>query len=227
MTKVPVIAIDGPSGSGKGTISRRVATALGWHLLDSGALYRLVGLAGSDEGLDPLDEPGHARIAGTMDVEFGSTPAGDDRVLLSGRTVTQEIRTEAAGERASRVASYPSVRKALLTRQRRFALAPGLVADGRDMGSVVFPDAVLKVFLTASAAERARRRFRQLEALGLPVTLAGTEAEIAQRDARDTGRAVAPLRAMPDAVILDSTSMSPETVAEAVLALARERGLAS
>jgi cytidylate kinase len=222
----PVIAIDGPSGSGKGTISRAAAAALGWHLLDSGALYRLVGLAGSDAGLDPADEPGHARLAQSMDVEFGATPAGGDRVLLAGRNVTHEIRTEAAGERASRVASFPTVRGALLERQRRFARPPGLVADGRDMGSVVFPGAALKVFLTASPEERARRRFRQLEAMGLKVTLAAVEGEIAARDARDTGRAVAPLKAVADAVVLDSTAMAPEAVIAAVLQLARTRKLA-
>jgi cytidylate kinase len=221
----PVIAIDGPSGSGKGTISRRVAATLGWHLLDSGALYRLTGLAGHRAGLDGADEAGHARLAAAMDIEFGSTAAGSDCVRLDGADVTQEIRTEAAGERASRVASFPAVRAALLERQRRFARPPGLVADGRDMGSVVFPGAALKVFLTATAAERARRRFQQLRAAGAAATLAAVEAEIAVRDARDTSRAASPLLTAPGAVVVDSTAMSPEAVVAEVLRLARERGL--
>jgi CMP/dCMP kinase len=222
-----VITIDGPSGSGKGTISRRVAATLGWHLLDSGALYRLTGLAGHRAGLDAADEAGHARAAAAMDIEFGATPSGGDRVLLDGREVTQDIRTEAAGERASRVASFPAVRAALLERQRRFAQPPGLVADGRDMGSVVFPGAALKVFLTATPAERARRRYRQLAEAGATVTLAAVEAEIAVRDARDTNRAASPLVTAPGAVVIDSTAMRPEAVVAEVLALARARGLGS
>jgi len=161
-----------------------------------------------------------------MDVEFGSTAAGGDRVLLDGEDVTQAIRTELAGERASRVATFAPVRAALLERQRRFAAPPGLVADGRDMGSVVFPGAELKVFLTATAAERARRRFRQLKASGTPVTLAEVEAEIAVRDDRDTRRAASPLVQAPDAVLIDSTAMTPDAVVSEVLALARARALA-
>ncbi len=223
---VPVIAIDGPSGSGKGTISRRVSQALGWHLLDSGALYRLTGLAGHQAGLAADDEAGHAHAARAMDVAFGATPAGDDRVLLAGADVTQAIRTAQAGERASRVASFPAVRAALLERQRRFAQPPGLVADGRDMGSVVFPGAALKVFLTATPAERARRRFRQLQAAGADVTIGAVEAEIAQRDARDTNRAASPLVTAAGAIVIDSTTMTPDAVVAAVLGLARERRLA-
>lgn len=223
MKAVPVIAIDGPSGSGKGTVSRRVAEALGFHLLDSGALYRLVGLAGSRAGLDPADEPGHAAIAAAMDVRFGAGPGGGEAVWLAGEEVTDAIRTELAGSLASRVASIPAVRAALVGRQRRFAAPPGLVADGRDMGSVIFPQALLKVFLTASAEERAARRHKQLKDKGLNVSLAGLSREIAERDQRDSTRAVSPLVAAADAVTLDSTRLTPDAVVARVLALARER----
>lgn len=223
----PVLAIDGPSGSGKGTVCRRVAAALGWHLLDSGALYRLVGLAGHRAGLDPADEAAHARIAGSMDVRFGSTSDGDEIVWLDGDDVTAAIRSETAGNMASRVAAFQTVRAALVDRQRRFARPPGLVADGRDMGSVIFPEAALKVFLTASAEERARRRYKQLKDKGLDVSLAALSREIAERDLRDTTRAVAPLKATDDAVLLDSTSLGVDEVVARVLTLARERfGLA-
>jgi len=219
----PVIAIDGPSGSGKGTVSRRVASALGWHLLDSGALYRLVALAGDRTGLAPDDEAGHARLAGTMEVRFDVDETGSERVLLDGDEVTLAIRSERAGNAASRVAAWPSVRSALFETQRRFTRPPGLVADGRDMGSVVFPDAGLKVFLTASAEERARRRHKQLKEKGLSVNLAALSAEIAERDRRDATREVAPLVACQDAVVIDSTSLEVEAVVDKVLALARER----
>lgn len=219
----PVLAIDGPSGSGKGTVCRRVAAELGWHLLDSGALYRLVGLAGHLAGVDPVDEPGHARIAATMDVRFGATPAGDEQVFLGGRDVTADIRSEAAGGMASRVAAFPAVRTALTGLQRDFARPPGLVADGRDMGSVIFPGAGLKIFLTASAEERARRRHKQLKDKGLDVSLAALSREIAERDLRDSTRAVAPLQATADAVLLDSTSLGVDEVVARVLQLARER----
>ena len=219
----PVIAIDGPGGSGKGTVSRQVAAALGWHLLDSGALYRLVGLAGQLAGLDPGDVPGHAAIAAAMDVSFETTPAGEERVMLAGRDVTADIRTETAGNLASVVAGYPAVRQALVGRQRRFLAPPGLVADGRDMGSVIFPAAGLKIFLTASAAERARRRYKQLKDKGLDVSLAALSRDIAERDQRDASRAVAPLLACDDAVVLDSTGLGPDEVVARVLELARER----
>jgi cytidylate kinase len=220
---VPVIAIDGPSGSGKGTVCRIVATRLGWHLLDSGALYRLVALAGLRAGLDSLDRAGHAACAAAMDVAFGVDDRGGERVLLDREDVTAAIRSETAGSAASRVAAWPEVRSSLIGRQRRFAAAPGLVADGRDMGSVIFPDAGLKIFLTASAEERARRRHKQLKDKGLSVNLAALSAEIAERDHRDATREVAPLVACDDAVVLDSTGLSIDEVVARVLALAHQR----
>jgi cytidylate kinase len=220
---VPIIAIDGPSGSGKGTIARRVATELGFHLLDSGALYRLVALAGARHGLAATDEPGHAEAARTLDVAFGVDERGEERVWLAGDDVTLEIRTEAAGGEASRVAAMPAVRAALLDRQRAFARPPGLVADGRDIGTVVFPDAPLKIYLTASAEERARRRHKQLKEKGLTVTIAGLSQEIRERDLRDSSRSVAPLRPAVDAILLDSTGLNIEQVVDQVLALARSR----
>ena len=220
---VPVIAIDGPSGSGKGTIARRVAAALGYHLLDSGALYRLVALAGLRRGLSPDDQSGHATLAQTLNVTFDMDEAGEERILLDGDEVTSEVRTEAAGGEASRVAAMPPVRTALLSRQHAFARPPGLVADGRDMGTVVFPAAPLKIYLTASADERARRRHKQLKEKGLTVTIAGLSQEIRERDLRDSSRPVAPLRPAEDAVLLDSTGLSIEQVVDQVLALARSR----
>ncbi len=223
MSPVPVIAIDGPSGSGKGTIARRVACHLGWHLLDSGALYRLVALAGRRAGVAPGDVAGHARQAAQLDVQFGMDSEGEERVLLGGEDVTRELRAEATGEAASRVAAWQEVRSALLGRQRAFARPPGLVADGRDMGSIVFRDAGLKIFLTASPEDRARRRYKQLKGKGLSGSLAALSAEIAERDRRDTTRAVAPLVAVPEAVIVDSTALTIEEVVERVIELARER----
>jgi cytidylate kinase len=220
---VPVIAIDGPSGSGKGTIARRVARHLGWHLLDSGALYRLVALAGLRAGLPAFDVAGHARLAASLDVRFGMDERGDEEILLAGEDVTLELRAEATGEAASRVAAWQEVRSALLGRQRAFARPPGLVADGRDMGSIVFRDSGLKIFLTASAEIRARRRYKQLKEKGLSVSLAALSAEIAERDRRDTTRAVAPLIAVPEAILVDSTALTIEEVVGRVIELARER----
>jgi CMP/dCMP kinase len=219
----PVVTIDGPSSSGKGTISRIVASRVGWHLLDSGALYRLVAYAGVLRDLDPDDVPEHVSIAKTMRVEFGGLT--DEKVLLDGRDVTRQIRTEQAGAGASRVAAWPAVRAALLDRQRAFVQPPGLVADGRDMGTVIFPGARLKVFLTASAEERAQRRHKQLIEKGSAASLAALSREIAERDQRDSTRQVAPLKPAPDAQLLDSTGLSIDAVVERVLSLGRERNL--
>ncbi len=220
---VPVITIDGPSGSGKGTIARAVAGRLGWALLDSGALYRLVALAGRKRGLDLDDAPGLAHLARGLEIRFGATPGGAEQVWLGGEEVSEAIRSEAAGNDASRVAAIPAVRDALLDRQRRFAAAPGLVADGRDMGTVVFPTAGLKIFLIASALERAQRRYKQLMEKGLPASLHDLSQVIAERDRRDTTRAVAPLRASDDAVVIDSTGMTIDAVVARVMQLATER----
>ena len=225
MPSPPIVTIDGPSGSGKGTISRAVAVRVGWHLLDSGALYRLVALAGRKQSLKPDDTDGHAQIAGSMDVRFDVTADGDEAVILAGEEVTRQIRSEEAGQGASRVAAWPAVRSALLDRQRAFAKAPGLVADGRDMGTVIFPGARLKVFLTASPEERAQRRHKQLIGKGSAASLAALSREIAERDLRDSTRQVAPLKPAPDAHLLDSTGLSIDAVVERVLSLGRERNL--
>jgi cytidylate kinase len=222
---VPVVTIDGPSGSGKGTVSRLIARRVGWHLLDSGALYRLVALAGARAGLAPEDVPGHARIAVTMSVAFEADPAASERVLLEGQEVTAALRDESVGAGASRVAAWPAVREVLLARQRDAARAPGLVADGRDMGTVVFPAAALKIYLTASAAERAQRRYNQLKVKDSGVSLAALSREIAERDRRDATRPVSPLVPAADAIVLDSTSLPPSAVAERILAHGRTRGL--
>jgi CMP/dCMP kinase len=224
---VRILTVDGPSGSGKGTISRLVAGKLGWHLLDSGALYRIVAFAGRLAALAPDDEAGHARLAAGMNVRFGMTAAGGEQILLGGeqRDITADIRTEEAGQGASRVAVWPQVRAALLERQRGFAQPPGLVADGRDMGTVVFPSANLKIYLTASAEERARRRHNQLKDKGSGASLAALSLEIAERDRRDSTRAVAPLKAAADAVLLDSTHLSIDEVVGRVMAYASARGL--
>jgi len=218
---VPVVTIDGPSGSGKGTISRNVARRVGWHLLDSGALYRLVALAGMRSGLAPDDLAGHAALARGMAVHFDDDGRGGERIRLDGLDVTTDVRSEEAGQGASRVAVWPAVREALLERQRAFAMPPGLVADGRDMGTVVFRDAALKIFLTASAEERALRRYKQLKQKGSGANLAALSREIAERDQRDSTRAVAPLRPAPDARIVDSTGMSIADVVDVVLSAGR------
>jgi cytidylate kinase len=217
---VPVLTIDGPSGSGKGTISRRVAEHLGWHLLDSGALYRAVGYAASMAGLDLSDPEAMTRCAETTKIAFRAAPdGGDTLVVVNGHEASDELRTETCGAAASAIAAFPGVRQALLDKQHRFRKAPGLVADGRDMGTVVFPDAGHKVFLTASAAERAKRRYKQLKAKGLNVTLASLLREIEARDARDASRPVAPLKPAADAVLVDTTGMPVEAVVAKVIAL--------
>jgi CMP/dCMP kinase len=218
-----IITIDGPSGSGKGTVSRAVAKALGFSLLDSGALYRLVALAGLKAGLSLDDGAALARLARQLDIRFGSTSDGSEQIWLCGEDVTQAIRTEEAGNNASKVAALIPVREALLGRQRRFAENGGLVADGRDMGTVVFPDASLKIFLVADADERAQRRYKQLKEKGVPASLADLSQEIAERDRRDANRSVAPLVASSDAVLLDSTHLSVDEVVAKVLSLAKER----
>ncbi len=209
---IPVITIDGPSGSGKGTISRLVAERLGWHLLDSGAIYRVLGLAAERAGLTAQQPAELAALARSLDLSFQG-----ERVLLEGEDVSRLIRTEAAGNAASKVAALPQVRSALLEWQRACARPPGLVADGRDMGTVVFPDAAVKIFLTASAQERALRRYKQLKEKGLDANLARLVAEIQERDDRDQNRSVAPLKAPAAALEIESTSLSIEEVLKRVL----------
>ena len=216
-SSVPVVAIDGPSGSGKGTIARRVADELGWHLLDSGALYRLVALAAGENGIALDDIAALAELAADLDVVFGSDIAGEEQIFLQGRDVTQQIRTEDCGTGASAIAALPAIRNALLGLQRGFRKAPGLVADGRDMGTHVFADARLKVFLTATPQERAIRRHKQLNDKGIDVSLAALSRDIEERDRRDSERSVAPLRPAADARILDSSGKSIEDVTRTVL----------
>ena len=202
-TPPPVIAIDGPAASGKGTVAQGVAAALRLHYLDSGSLYRLVALKASREGIATSDEAGLAALAGSLNVAFDQ-----HRIRLDGGDVTEELRGEAVSAAASRVAVFPTVRSALVARQRAFRRPPGLVADGRDMGTVVFPDAILKIYLMASAEVRAGRRYKQLIEKGNSVTLEGLLLDIRERDARDSARAAAPLKAAVDAVILDTTDMT-------------------
>lgn len=216
---VAVLTIDGPSGSGKGTISRLVASRLGWHYLDSGALYRGVGVAASWAGLDLADPAALVRCAFDAQIRFEDAADGELRVIVNGVDATDELRTETAGAAASAIAAVPEVRSALKERQRAFRRPPGLVADGRDMGTVIFPDAVFKVFLTASPDERAERRYKQLKDKGVSVIFDDLLREILARDARDANRAVAPLRPADDAVCIDTTGLGIDAVVERVLAL--------
>ncbi|MBO9664510.1 (d)CMP kinase [Dokdonella sp.] len=217
---VPVLAVDGPSGSGKGTISRAVAEALGWHLLDSGAIYRAVGYAASMAGIDLSDTAAVTRCTETAKIVFRDPKdGGETRVIVNGHDATDEIRTETCGAAASAIAAIPAVRAALLDKQRSFRKPPGLVADGRDMGTVVFADAPYKVFLTASADERARRRYKQLKEKGLAVTLSTLLREIEARDERDATRKVAPLRPATGALIIDTTGIPVGEVVARVLAV--------
>jgi len=218
---VPVIAIDGPGGAGKGTICRLVAAKLGWHLLDSGSLYRITAYAAALRGLDLQDSAAVAEVARTLDVRFAEA-AESVSVIFEESDITNLIRTEKAGSSASIVAADPAVRAALIDRQRAFAQPPGLVADGRDMGSVVFPGAALKVYLTASVAERARRRYKQLKDKGMDVSLPALSQDMEARDRRDSQRAVAPLRACEDARVLDSTQLGIAEVVDLVISWASE-----
>jgi cytidylate kinase len=217
---IPVLTIDGPSGSGKGTISALVAKRLGWRLLDSGALYRAVGFAAGMAGLDLSDVDAVTRCAEVTKIRFrAAEDGGETRVIVNGHDATDELRTETAGAAASAIASMPSVREALVALQLGFRKPPGLVADGRDMGTVIFPDASFKVFLTASAAERAKRRYKQLKEKGLNVTLSGLQREIESRDHRDASRLVAPLRPAADALLVDTTGMAIEEVVAKVFSV--------
>lgn len=233
----PVIAVDGPSGTGKGTLCLRLAAKLGWHFLDSGVLYRLVGFLALKRGMALDDAAGLARLAAGLPVEFrprASDPADELanneadglEIRLEGEDVTRLVRTEHIGDAASRVAACPPVREALLARQRALRQAPGLVADGRDMGTVVFPDAPLKIFLTASAETRAERRYKQLKGKGNDVSLPTLLEDIRARDERDATRAIAPLVPAPDAEILDTTLLGIAEVTDRVMHLVRQRGLA-
>lgn len=211
MQKVPIVTVDGPSGAGKGTLSTLLAEHYQWQFLDSGAIYRVLAVATTHHGIEPDDELGIVPLASSLDVTF-ETLNGTTRVILEGEDVTDDIRTEEVGSVASKVAALPRVREALLRRQRAFAEAPGLVADGRDMGTVVFPNADVKIFLTASADARALRRFEQLKLKGYDVKLPRLLSDIQARDERDLNRSIAPLMAANDALVLDSTSMGIDQV---------------
>jgi cytidylate kinase len=225
VTQVSVITVDGPSGAGKGTISHMLADELGWHFLDSGALYRVTGQACLIEGVSWDDHPAVTEVARHLDVSFSAAPDGEILVAYKGQDVSREIRTEEGGRGASTVAAIASVREALLQRQREFRRAPGLIADGRDMGTVVFPDAPLKFFLTASAKERAQRRYKQLIAKGENVSLPRLLEDIQERDARDSSRAVSPLVPAEDAIVIDSSATPIPEVFGRVMQKVKERGL--
>lgn len=225
--EAPVITLDGPGGAGKGTVSMLLARELGWHLLDSGALYRLVGLAAEHHGVALDNEPALSVLAEHLDVQFLTGKDDLVQVVLEGEDVSHELRTERVGGLASQVAALKGVRTALLSRQRAFCEKPGLICDGRDMGTVVFPDAPLKIYLTASADERARRRLEQLRLKGISASLCDLKKDILERDARDMNRSEAPMRPAEDALQLDSTALSIAEVVEQILAEAKSRGLIS
>ena len=225
-SSVPVICVDGPSGAGKGTLSQHLANAFSWHLLDSGALYRVVGYACRQANVPLDDETAVAQMARALNVDFQPGEKGVT-VWLSDQDVTAAIRSEEGGLDASRVAALPRVRAALLLRQQELARTPGLIADGRDMGTVVFPDAPLKIFLTATAQARAERRLHQLQGMGESVSLPRLLADIQERDARDEARAVSPLVPAGDAIVIDSTTLSADEVLQAVRELADGRNLLS
>ncbi len=223
MTETSVITVDGPAGSGKGTVAHQVAAELGWHILDSGALYRLVAHQAIQKKVALDDEKKLAELARNLDVVFVAGEEGESIILLEGEDVTYAIRTEECGGVASQVAVYPLVREALLDRQRDFLQEPGLVADGRDMGTVVFPGALVKVYLTASARVRAERRQRQLKEQGVDVKVSGLVRDIESRDARDCGRRSAPLKAAEDAIVIDTDSLSIDEVVDQVLSVVKAR----
>ncbi len=221
----PVITIDGPSGSGKGTIASRVASELNFHLLDSGALYRILGVASLKAGIELSNESALAELAKTLDISFGGNGSGS--VSLNGEDVSLEIRSDRGSDMASRVGAIPAAREALFERQLAFRLPPGLVADGRDMGTVVFPDAELKIYLTASPEERARRRYKQLIGKGIDAILPALLRELKERDERDSNRGVSPLKPAEDALVLDTTDLTIDEVVEEVLDQAKQAGIFS
>lgn len=223
MKEAPVITIDGPSGTGKGTVARLLAEKLGWHLLDSGALYRLLAVAARDLGTGLDDEPALAALAPRLDVHFDATPDGRERILLGGDDVTDRVRAESTGADASLVAVLPAVRQALVRRQHDFRRAPGLVADGRDMGTVIFPGAAVKIYLTASVEARAQRRHNQLKDKENGASLSALFREISARDERDSSRQVSPLRPADDAVVIDTTDLGIAAVMSRVLEEVRKR----
>lgn len=221
---VPVITVDGPSGVGKGTVSRGLAEKLGWQRLDSGALYRILALAAVDAGIALSDTDSVAALAPNLDIRFTGAHEDDEAIWVDGVNVKDRVRAETTGGLASQIAAAPAVRAALLQRQKDFRVAPGLIGDGRDMGTVVFPDAALKLFLTASAEERARRRLRQLSAAGQTAILADLCTEISTRDERDRTRSVAPLVPASDAILIDTTLLNPTQVAQRIDDLLKDRG---
>lgn len=220
---VPIITLDGPSGTGKGTLCHKLAKHLGWNFLDSGAIYRVLAIAALQRKISFTDIDSLINIAVSLDLSFVANDNLDVSVYLDGRDVSQVVRTEETGQNASQIAALPAVREALLQRQRDFALPPGLVTDGRDMGTVVFPDAMLKIYLFASAEERARRRYLQLQAKGVSVSLHQVESELKLRDVRDTQRDHAPLKPAPDAVMVDTTGLSIAQVFANILQLIRAK----
>ncbi len=223
MPDVPVIALDGPSGSGKGAVTQALTRILGWHCLDSGALYRALAYTALEQGIDLDDEDALSALAARLNVRFSTdVDQSVQRILLGDKEITLEIRGEHCGNAASRIAALEGVRKSLLPRQREFRQLPGLIADGRDMGSVVFPDAALKIYLFASPEERANRRYKQLKEQGFSVNLARLSAEIADRDIRDEERAVSPLKPAADAIVIDTTKKGIDEVVQQILERAKQ-----